>query len=297
MNIELPKLSDRAILVKLTIKRAPLVKRNNVLTNALRMQENDASLTVLTELFKSKNSPIQQIKSAVNEVYAFHRTNTSPFVDAGPRVILNDPYFNRYVPGIKQLIAKKDDLMARHMPLYDQYVQDDISHRRLASQAVGRMSPASVADYPSRDEFEASMSIEFRPSPMPDKRHFMFDLSDEDLAKLDSTEQEIIATVQQDAVQRMMAPLKSLADRLGEYKGEKGERFHSSLIANLIEGCDLARQLTPFPTPEFLAEIDELKSTAKKCLDNVEVIKGSSLARDSARAKLDEVAKKMAAFM
>jgi hypothetical protein len=76
MLTKVTKLSDKAMLVKLTIKRAALTKRDQFLTDKIQMQEGDASLTVLTKLFRDKASPINQIMTAVNEVYAYHKTTT-----------------------------------------------------------------------------------------------------------------------------------------------------------------------------------------------------------------------------
>ena len=285
------KLADKCMLVKLTIRRAALTKRDQFLTDKIQAQEGDQSLTVLTKLFRDKSSPINQIMQAVNEVYAYHRKHTLPYVDAGPRILPSDNYMD-YTQEMKHLITKVDNLLNQWMPSYDLLVAQDVMYRN-AGHAAGR---ATVDDYPSAEKFAQAMSVEYRFQPMPDSRHFLFDLSDEDMAAFDAAEQEAIATANADTVARMLKPLHSLVERLKEYQGQKGERFHNSLIQNVIEGCDLAQKLSITPSEELTNEISSLRAAAQACLADVEIIKGSANARASAKARLEEVAKRMAAF-
>ena len=291
MLTRVTKLSDKCMLVKLTIKRAALTKRDQFLTDKIQAQEGDQSLTVLTKLFRDKSSPINQIMQAVNEVYAYHRKHTLPYVDAGPRILPSDNYMD-YTQEMKHLITKVDNLLNQWMPSYDLLVAQDVMYRN-AGHAAGR---ATVDDYPSAEKFAQAMSVEYRFQPMPDSRHFLFDLSDEDMAAFDAAEQEAIATANADTVARMLKPLHSLVERLKEYQGQKGERFHNSLIQNVIEGCDLAQKLSITPSEELTNEISSLRAAAQACLADVEIIKGSANARASAKARLEEVAKRMAAF-
>lgn len=291
MLTRVTKLSDKCMLVKLTIKRAALTKRDNFLTDKIQRQEGDSSLTVLTKLFRDKSSPINQIMQAANEVYAYHRKHTLPYTDAGPRILPSNNYME-YTQELKHLIAKVDNLKMQWLPHYDQLVADDVMYRN-AGHAAGR---ATVDEYPSADDFDRTTAIEYRFAPMPDSRHFLFDLSDEDMAAFEQAEAEAAAAANVDTVARMLKPLSSLVTRLKEFQGSKNERWHNSLIQNVIEGCDLAQKLTLNPTPELLAQIDELRQAAKDCLDDVEIIKGSAIKRDEAKRRLEEVAARMGAF-
>lgn len=295
MLTRVSKLSDKAMLVKLTIRRAALTKRDHAITQQVQQQYGDSSLNVVATLFKDKASPIRQITTAVNECYAYHRKHTLPYTDAGPRMLPGTNYME-YTADMKHLIAVVDNLKRMHLPNYDLYVQDDISFRRITAQAVGKTSTASVDDYPTAEQFDQSTSIEFRFSPMPDSRHFLFDLSDEDMAAFERAEAEAAAAANADTVARMLKPLQSLVTRLQEYQGEKGERFHNSLIQNVIEGCDLAEKLALNPTPELINEITTLRDAACACMADVEIIKGSAIARQQAREKLAAIADKMAIF-
>ena len=289
--MQLTKLADKVILVKLTMRRASLTKRDAYLSDKIQRQEGDASLTVLTKLFKSKDNPISQIMQKYGEVYAYHKTHTLPYIDAGPRILPNDLYFE-YTQETKHRIAMMDNLKRNYMPHYDQLVLEDVSYRN-SGHAAGR---ANVSDYPTADQFGDAMSIDIRFSPMPDSRHFLFDLSDDDLESFQRSEQDAAAAMSADTIARMLKPLSALTQRLQEYQGQKGERFHNGLVENVIEGCDIALKLAINPTQELVDEINGLKAMATGCLNTVEVIKGSANARHDAKAKLEAVAARMAAF-
>lgn len=285
------KLSDKVVLVKLTIRRAALTKRDAVLTANLQAQEKDNSLTVLTKLFKDKDSAINQIMSKYGEVYQYHKKHTLPYMDAGPRILPNDMYME-YTQEMKHRIAQVDNLLDTYMPMYDQLVLDDVMYRN-SGHAAGR---ANVSEYPSAEDFRLSMSAELRFQPMPDASHFLFDLSEDDVASFKRAEEEAAQAANADTVQRMLKPIQALVTKLGEYQGLKGERFHNSLVENVIDGCTLARKLAISPTPELLADIAELEEAAQGYLKDVEMIKGSANKRVEAKKKLQDVASKMAMF-
>lgn len=291
MLTRVSKLADKALLVRLTIRRAALTRRDNALTAKVQAAEQDVGITVLTKLFQDKNSPINKIMRAVNEVYTYHKTHTLPYVDAGPRILPNTNYF-AYTQEVQHLIARVENALAQWMPHYDQLVRDDVMYRN-AGRAAGR---ACVDEYPTADAFRRSMSLEYKFQPMPDSRHFLFDLNEEDLQAAEQAETEAMAAANADTINRMLKPLGALVERLGEYQGQKGERFHDTVISNVLDGIKQARSLMLFPNAELTQHIDELESLTQRYLDGVEMIKGSAMVRTEARRKLAEAADRMSAY-
>ena len=286
------KLSDKVVLVKLTMRRAALTKRDNFLTDKVQRQEGDASLTVLTKLFRNRDSVINQILSKYNEIYAYHKKQTLPFVDAGPRLLPNEMYFD-YTQEMRKRIADVDNLLDIYMPMYDQLVQDDVMYRN-AGHMAGR---ANASEYPTAEQFRNATSVEMRFQPMPDARHFLFDLSEEDEASFKRAEDEALAAANADMVGRMLKPLAALVTKLSEYQGAKGERFHNSLIDNVIDGCDTALKLAINPSQELRDTVAFIKDQAQKMLTTVEVVKGSAIARANAKHELELVAKRLEGLM
>ena len=286
------KLSDKVVLVKLTMRRAALTKRDNFLTDKVQRQEGDASLTVLTKLFRNRDSVINQILSKYNEFYGYHKKQTLPYVDAGPRLLPNELYFD-YTQEMRKRIADVDNLLDVYMPMYDQLVQDDVMYRN-AGHMAGR---ANASEYPTAEQFRQATSVEMRFQPMPDARHFLFDLSEEDEASFKRAEDEALAAANADMVSRMLKPLAALVTKLSEYQGLKGERFHNSLIDNVIDGCDTALKLAINPSQELRDTVTFIKDQAQKMLTTVEVVKGSAIARANAKYELELVAKRLEGLM
>ena len=286
------KLSDKVVLVKLTMRRAALTKRDNFLTDKVQRQEGDASLTVLTKLFRNRDSAINQILSKYNEIYAYHKKTTLPYVDAGPRLLPNELYFD-YTQEMRKRIADVDALLDTYMPMYDELVSEDVMYRN-AGHMAGR---ANASEYPTAEQFRQATSVEMRFQPMPDARHFLFDLSEEDEATFKQAEEEALAAANADMVGRMLKPLGALVTRLSEYQGQKNERFHNSLIENVIEGCDTALKLAITPTQELRDTVAFIKDQAQKMLTTVEVVKGSAIARANAKHELELVAKRLEGLM
>jgi hypothetical protein len=286
------KLSDKVVLVKLTMRRAALTKRDNFLTDKVQRQEGDASLTVLTKLFRNRDSAINQILSKYNEIYAYHKKTTLPYVDAGPRLLPNELYFD-YTQEMRKRIADVDSLLDTYMPMYDELVSDDVMYRN-AGHMAGR---ANASEYPTAEQFRQATSVEMRFQPMPDARHFLFDLSEEDEATFKRAEEEALAAANADMVGRMLKPLGALVTKLSEYQGQKGERFHNSLIDNVIDGCDTALRLAINPSQELRDTVAFIKDQAQKMLTTVEVVKGSAIARANAKHELELVAKRLEGLM
>ncbi len=286
------KLSDKVVLVKLTMRRAALTKRDNFLTDKVQRQEGDASLTVLTKLFRNRDSAINQILSKYNEIYAYHKKTTLPYVDAGPRLLPNELYFD-YTQEMRKRIADVDSLLDTYMPMYDDLVTDDVMYRN-AGHMAGR---ANASEYPTAEQFRQATSVEMRFQPMPDARHFLFDLSEEDEATFKRAEEEALAAANADMVGRMLKPLGALVTKLSEYQGQKGERFHNSLIDNVIDGCDTALRLAINPSQELRDTVAFIKDQAQKMLTTVEVVKGSAIARANAKHELELVAKRLEGLM
>jgi hypothetical protein len=288
--MQLTKLADKVILVKLTQRRAALTRTSKNLSEAIQQQFNDSSLKAMYRLFQDKSSPVRKLMSQHNEVYQYHKKETLPYVDAGPRMLPSTLYFE-FGQELRHRIAVVDKSLAAITPIYDQLVANDIMYR-----TSGGQSSVTVDEYPDVATFAQSVSSDIRFTPMPNKRHFLFDLSEEDEKAFDDAEQQALQMANEDVINRMLAPLTALTKRLGEYKGEKGERFHTSLMENILDGCKTARKLAIDPSDELLKEITGLEDIAARYLGAVEIIKASPDAREQARKRLEEATERMSAY-
>lgn len=291
LKFKTAKLSDKAMLVKLTIRRAALTRRDEAVTTAIQQQYNDQSLTAVTKLFRNKQSPIYAVMHAVQEVYKYHREHTLPYVDAGPRILPNGMYMD-YTTEMRSKIAHVDAMLKQWMPMYNQLVQDDILFRN-GGQPTGR---ATTSDYPDAQDFESRMHFDLRFMPLPDSKHFLFDLTDEDEKAFERGMNEALALARNDAISRMLEPLSHLVAKLNTPIKETGSVFRDSAVTNIIEGCRMARKLAIDAPDELMAEIKKLEDLATGYTFNTEALRESPASREAAAKRLKEVADKMAAF-
>ena len=150
MELKIASLNEKAMLVKLTTRRANLSRRDEHAEAVIQQQMDDASLVVVSKLFRDKANPVNRVMSLLSEVYTTHKKMTLPYMDKGPRILPNGLYMD-YTTEVRGLIGKLDTQLKAVMPNYDSYVQQDMAYRN-GGKAVGR---ASVDDYPQAHEFEA----------------------------------------------------------------------------------------------------------------------------------------------
>jgi len=292
MDMKVTTLADKAMLVKLTMRRANLTRRDSVAEAFVQAQLEDASLVVNSKLFRDKLNPINQIMSKASEVYTYHKEHTLPYIDKGPRILPNSQYFD-YSNEMRNRINEVDSLMALHMPKYDDYVQLDIKYRSAAAITLGKPSRANTEDYPSADEFQARMGFDLRFTPLPEAKHFLFDISDDDLAQFNSTMEQVAGNARAEVIKRMLEPLQHLVEKLNKPIGTEGAIFRDSAVENIVEGVQMAKRLNVTNDQSISAMADAINQAISVFADNKAVLRESPIVREQAAKKLDYIAKQM----
>ena len=289
--MQITKLSEKAMLVKLTMRRANLTKRDQMAEAVIQQQLDDTSLIVNSKLFRDKANPVNKIMTAASEVYTYHKTHTLPWADKGPRVLPNGQYME-YTQEMRSKISHVDAMIQNHIPNYDTYVQLDIAYRSKNPNAR-----AKIEDYPTAEQFASKMGFDLRFMPMPDQRHFLFDLSPEDEAAFAASMEDTAAIIKEDTIKRMLTPLQKLVEKLNTPIGADGAIFRDSAIENIVEGIELARKLTLDESPEIKALTDSLNQEVSKYAQNTDWLRESPVVREQAAKKLSDIANAMGAFM
>jgi hypothetical protein len=279
------------MLVKLTMRRANLTRRDTLAEAYVQLQLEDQSLVVNSKLFRDKLNPINKIMSAASEVYTYHKAHTLPYIDKGPRILPNDEYFD-YTSQMRQRIAEVDSLLATHVPNFDKYVDLDIQYRSAGSTT----KRALTSDYPTADEFKSRMGFDIRFSPMPEARHFLFDLSDSDLATFNDTMEQVAVGARAEVIKKMMEPLQHLVDKLNRPIGTEGAVFRNSAVENVIEGLEMAKRLNIGGDSSITEMADTIKEEMMRYSFNTDMLRESPVVREQAAKKLDYIAKQMGAL-
>jgi hypothetical protein len=295
MDMKVTTLADKAMLVKLTVRRANLTKRDSVAEAFIQTQMEDQSLVVNSKLFRDKLNPINQIMSKASEVYTYHKAHTLPYIDKGPRILPNAQYFD-YSAEMRKRIAEVDALMSKHMPKYDDYVQLDIRYRSAAALTLGKPARANASDYPTADEFGQRMGFDLRFTPLPEAKHFLFDLSDDDLAEFNATMESVAVQSRTEVVKKMLEPLQHLVEKLNKPIGTEGAIFRDSAVENIIEGVQMAKKLNVTGDESITQMADLINQAVSAFAENKAVLRESPIVREQAAKKLDYIAQQMGAM-
>jgi hypothetical protein len=291
-------LNERAMKVTLKRTRPALTKRDGVAEAFVQEELGDSALVVNKKLFRDNTNPINQILRAMDNVYAYHKKNTLPWVDAGPRLLPNARYMD-YTHDMRGLIASVDSLLKQHMPNYSDYVNLDIAWRMKQDALNQKVKPSSyvmpdASDYPLREDFESAVSVKLRFETLPDAPDCVFD---EDKAEMEELKKQIEVTATNAVVEKMLVPLKHLASKLDIPIGDKGHIFRDSALENIQEGIDLARKLTITPSDELTAITDELEKTLYAASAKTEWLRESPINRKTTAEKMKEIADKMGGLL
>jgi hypothetical protein len=286
--LQVTPLNRKAMLVKLTCNKPNTSRREDAITETVQAQFGDNALTVSLTLFKSKDNPVRKVLNEAGEVYTYHVTHTLPWSDRGPRMLPVSSY-ETYTTEMRALISKIESAVHALIPQYDQLVQNDIDQRNARPITAGR---AKVEDYPTKEEFADKMKFEFVFSPLPDASHFLFDVSEEDKAKLTDQLAEVEKQAKNDVAARIHTPLVHLVNKLKVPVGQAGAIFRDSAVENVVDACEIVKQLA-MGDETVLAMVEEVRAAIAPSANNIDSLRESPIVREQAAAKLEAVAKKM----
>lgn len=276
-------LNSKAMLVKLTCYKPAMQRRDRSAEGFVQAQLNDTSLTVSSKLFKEKTNPVRVLTNKAGAVYDYHTKNTLPWVDRGPRLLPVEKY-DDYSQHMRKIIADVESATAALMPHYDKYVSDDI---------IERGARASLADYPTKEDFEAKLKFKFFFSPLPDASHYLFDVSEDDKAALTQQLDQAVADAQQDMAARIHDPLVHLVKKLRIPIGRDGSVFRDSAVTNVTEALDIVAGLA-MGDETVLSVVDEVRRAIRSAAAAPDVLRQSPDVRAEAAEKLAKVADRMA---
>jgi hypothetical protein len=283
-------LAAKAMLVKLTTQRPTTQRREKDAEAVIQQQMGDSSLTVSSHIFKDKANPVRRCINNAGGVYSYHIARTLAWQDRGPRLLPIEQY-EKYTADMRKLIGDVDSEVHALGSVYDGLVLQDIASRE---------KPGVVRDfaceYPSYEDFRSKMKFEFLFLPLPDTSHFLFDVSDEDKAKLAEFTVSVEQQAKQELAQRMKEPLVHLVAKLKKSIGSEGAIFRDSAIENIVEQCEIAESLC-MGDEAMLAMVYEVRVAIRPHALAMNQLRESPIVRAEAATKLEAVASRMGFLM
>lgn len=282
-NSPFKSLHNKAMLVKLTCSKPTMSRRDASAEAFVQTKLSDTSLTVSSQLFKGKDNAVRKLINDASEIYTTHIASTIPWNDRGPRLLPVSAY-HAYGEKMRALIRAVETKAAKLLPFYPDYVQADIA---------ARGDRAKLEDYPSPEVFKNGFAFTLFFQPLPDTKHFLFDMDKDDLQALDNYVEAAGVEARTHVAAQMRDPLVHLIEKLKVRIGKAGSIFMQATLTNIVEACDQVDSLA-MGDEELLASAAELRKAIRPYVLNPDQLRESPKARKSAVDKLEEVASKMA---
>jgi hypothetical protein len=188
--------------------------------------------------------------------------------------------------------AKMDQWKKEHLGNYSDYVNQDIAYRRSKSSGMSAIDPD---DYPTVGRVAQALEPSLVIAPLPTTNHFVFDISEADRQNFEQAQIEKYQMAQMDAIARISKPLEKLIAKLDSYAGAKsGERFHESLITNVLNGSIEAENLTIDASDEYKEQLATIAQKVNGIV--VDGIRENDLYRQSTKEELDALNRKLSIF-
>lgn len=294
-------LNEKAMSVQLKTSKPTTRFNDDAAAKAAQDALGDQGITASTVLFKDNTSAIRHLFNEVTAVYTYHKNNTLPYIDRGPRLLPVNQY-ETYRDEMRRLIADVNNKLAAILPNYDTYVQADVDFRNRSAEAAGKQGRASTNDYPTAEQFAASIGLDFHFAPLPDNSHWLFDIDEEDKARLTEQASATYNTALADMRKRIEDPLTKLIEALRVPAGAKDETtgkrlgiFRDTKITNVADAVANVKALS-MGDADVLAACELVEKVVSPLVNNPDVLRESPVVREQAHEKLAAVASKMSAF-
>lgn len=286
-EINIPNIADNNMLVSLKRKKPTTAKQvDEEVRDSVRAQFGDESLTLSKHLFKQGG--VRLLLRKIDRIYDWHKENTVPYVDRGDR-ILPGSFFKDYaaymLPAIQDVDTTRADVIAN----WSQHVQDDMTQR--ASKATTMMAKHNIGfdEYPTAQDAESMFSVKYSVKPIPKGEHLMTCVPQWQKDQLNEDIEEIVDIVRADLISRMLKPVAAAVEKLSIPIGDKGSVFRDTLIDNLHEALQTARNLNIGDDPKVTAAIDEMNKVVHGHIGSSETMRNLEGKRKEAAAKLAEL--------
>jgi len=278
-------LADRAALWKLKVSKLTVYKRDKKATQLVADANEGRKVGNFNKKLFDGCGPVEKTLDAYGAVYAHWFNNTAPYMDyEGERLIRSDKLID-CMREFGVLKAEAELQLSNLIPAWQGCIAWDLNRLKHLG---------NPADYP--DSPEQFFSIYSQMRPVPSATDFRFDIPEEEKAALAQAEQDAAAQAQKYALETLMVPMQAFIRRASEYTGEKGQRWHDSIVTNIKDVAEAAKGLNIMGDPNIDALIADLEALWLPISFAPSVVKESVAHRDQARDELEAIMKRMSAY-
>lgn len=280
-ELKLTSLADRALLARLHLSTWNPYAYDSLATTQVEIANGVHKAGRFNKHLMKESKMLASTNAAFNAVYLYHIRNTVPWLDDGMRILASDHYME-YAAGIRPLISEAEAAADRLQSVWASEVAND-------KLRLGDLW--QEGDYPK--DVRSRYGVALRFLPVPSKSDFRVQISDVDKASLDAAIKEAEENVTTYLLKEITTPVRALAARLSEFTGAKGQRWHNSLVDNVIDLVERIPRLNVNKDPTITALSLELRQLIRPYAANPEVLKEDAVERTAAQAKMEDILARM----
>jgi len=283
---ESTSISNRAMKFRLSRGGTAKRVRDKDAEALVKQQLGDEGQIVSRELFSDKGNLVYQYQAKGNEMYTYHIKATLPYGDNGDRLLPNAAYFD-YTTKMGGYISVQDNLKVQILAQWPTLVQTDINVRNARLIAQGKSPTAKVEDYPTVEQMDHRLYVNWFPEPVSTSGDFRFSLPPEMLAKVDEQLSLMVAEAGKDLYVRMLHPVTAFIGKLNKYTGDKGQRWYDSFVDNLNALSKELPQLNVNDDPQVTTMLAEIDAIIKPYAFQPDALKEDEFARKQVKERLE----------
>ena len=285
---ETTSIANRAM--KFRLSRGGTAKRirDHDAEKLVKQQLGDEGQIVSRELFSDKQNLVYQYQAVGNEMYTYHIKATLPFGDDSSRLLPNAAYFD-YTSTMGGYISKLDNLKVQILAQWTNLVYADIHGRNWRLAGQGKPQTAKVEDYPTAQQMEYRLYVNWYPEPVSTSGDFRFSLPQEMLERVDQQLEALVAEAGKELYVRMLRPVSAFVEKLNKFTGDKGQRWHDSFVDNLNALSKELPHLNVNDDPQVTALLGQIDSIVKPYAFAPELLKDDEFARSQVKARLEQL--------
>jgi len=283
---ESTSIANRAMKFKLSRGGTAKRIRDKDAESLVKATLGDEGQIVSRELFSDKGNLVHKYQGLSNEMYTYHIKATLPFGDDSSRALPNACYFD-YTGKMQDFISRLDALKGHILTQWDSLVQVDMQSRNNRLTAQGKAASAKFDDYPTREQMDSRLYVNWYPEPISTSGDFRFTVPPEMLVKLDAQLAEMVEEAGRSLYIRMLSPVTAFIKKLDGFKGDKGQRWHDSFIDNLNA---LTSELPPLninDDPMVTSLLSQIDAIIKPYVFQPDALKEDEFARTEVKSKLE----------
>lgn len=287
-------LTDRAMLVSLHVGLWSGFKYDREVSEDIARQRGAKRGSGRYNKKLVSDDVLKRVKTAASAIRAWHYYQTSPWDDAGPRILAADnfvPYSNEWRELSAEFKAAAGDVVKAYPAAVEKAERENL----------GGMFKAT--DYPSPDEIARKFYCDVKFAPLPTGEDFRVQIPDaaaaEVQAEIDARVTDAIQNVTADCWERLFKVVSHMADRLDAYRvdpetGKGNTRLYDSVVNNVAKLCDVLPRMNVAGDPALAQAVQEVQH--KLAQYSIAELKEDGALRHDVAREASAIAARMASY-